>query len=579
MDMAAICTSTLSQIVCGGIAISLILFGHILKGVPMKEVGRSTNAGRSTRVLGYDNLRGQFSDLAVAVFTVVALSATHILLPLPWFIWPALYALYSLFSRPTSMPRPARARRIFRKPSWLPGARTFDVGSWMCAIANNSHEATEAELGNKLSLTGESCGRQTWHHTQKQNQPGEKCELVFDPSINPNSSDKAFRAQQLRKWKLAHPNDAVGASLQSWGKAPSTKAAGATAAMESAFQGIAFYQKLQCDDGHWAGDYGGPHFLMPGLVITWYITGKRDDLLPLCKRQLMAHYLRCHQQADGGWGTHIESPSTMFGAVLCYVALRLLTHSLPTQVGSHAEADEVAFAKAQKFIRENGGALYTASWAKFYLCLLGVMEWEGHNSVPPEMFLLPDYFPFHPGRLWCHCRMVYLPMCYLYGIRFVYDQADSDPLVRELRRDLYSGDGSHHHPYSTDNGERNSRFDWSSTRNLVADTDNYSPIPATMRVLQGLLAYFWEPHHLSSSSSRGTSGTSIMCAVIPPPAFSWLPLRPLGYAVGWLRDHLRAKGLAIALDYMYAEDEQTNYLNIGPVNKVPTVSCYPSSLT
>jgi squalene cyclase len=78
--------------------------------------------------------------------------------------------------------------------------------------------------------------------------------------------------------------------------------------------------------------------------------------------------------------------------------------------------------------------------------------------VPPEMFLLPDHFPFHPGRLWCHCRMVYLPMCYLYlySIRFVYDQADSDPLVRELRRELYSDDGSHNHPYSTDNGERNS---------------------------------------------------------------------------------------------------------------------------
>jgi hypothetical protein len=57
----------------------------------------------------------------------------------------------------------------------------------------------------------------------------------------------------------------------------------------------------------------------------------------------------------------------------------------------------------------------------------GVMHWDGHNPVPPEMWLLPDWLPFHPGRLWCHCRMVYLPMCYLYGTKFTYAHADSDP--------------------------------------------------------------------------------------------------------------------------------------------------------
>ena len=66
------------------------------------------------------------------------------------------------------------------------------------------------------------------------------------------------------------------------------------------------------------------------------------------------------------------------------------------------------------------------------------MEWEGHNSVPPEMWLLPNWFPFHPGRLWCHCRMVYLPMCYLYGSRYVYPQAETDPLIAALRKEIYT---------------------------------------------------------------------------------------------------------------------------------------------
>ena len=32
---------------------------------------------------------------------------------------------------------------------------------------------------------------------------------------------------------------------------------------------MTFYSKLQAEDGHWTGDYGGPLFLMAGLIY-WY---------------------------------------------------------------------------------------------------------------------------------------------------------------------------------------------------------------------------------------------------------------------------------------------------------------------
>ena len=177
----------------------------------------------------------------------------------------------------------------------------------------------------------------------------------FDPSINPNSGDRIFRAAQLARHCGGAPD-----------KPPPTSAT------DAARKGARFYSMLQCEDGHWAGDYGGPLFLLPGMVIAGYVTGSLDEVLPKPAREAAVLYLRNHQQADGGWGTHIESASTMFGSTLSYVMLRLL---------GVAAADPAA-AAARAFMHTHGGALYAPSWAKFWLAVLGVYDWAGINSMP-----------------------------------------------------------------------------------------------------------------------------------------------------------------------------------------------------
>ena len=71
-------------------------------------------------------------------------------------------------------------------------------------------------------------------------------------------------------------------------------------ALDASRNGYRFYKHLQAHDGHWPGEYGGPMFLLPGLVIGSYICGMSFTLE---ERLEMIRYLfnRAHPE-DGGWG-------------------------------------------------------------------------------------------------------------------------------------------------------------------------------------------------------------------------------------------------------------------------------------
>nr|AJR21210.1 cucurbitadienol synthase 2 [Citrullus colocynthis] len=277
---------------------------------------------------------------------------------------------------------------------------------------------------------------------------------------------------------------------------------------------LSFYSAIQTNDGNWASDLGGPMFLLPGLVIALYVTGVLNSVLSKHHRQEMCRYLYNHQNEDGGWGLHIEGTSTMFGSALNYVALRLL--------GEDADGGEGgAMTKARGWILDRGGATAITSWGKLWLSVLGVYEWSGNNPLPPEFWLLPYCLPFHPGRMWCHCRMVYLPMSYLYGKRFV---GPITPIVLSLRKELYTI------PYH--------EIDWNKSRNTCAKEDLYYPHPKMQDILWGSIYHLYEP-----------------------------------LFTRWPGKRLREKALQMAMKHIHYEDENSRYICLGPVNKVLNMLC------
>ncbi|KAJ8451277.1 hypothetical protein Cgig2_014049 [Carnegiea gigantea] len=133
---------------------------------------------------------------------------------------------------------------------------------------------------------------------------------------------------------------------------------------------------------------------------------------------------------DGGWGFHIEGQSTMFGSALNYITLRLLGEGPD-------DGEDDAMARGRRWILDHGGVI---------------------------------------GKMLSYCRLVYLPMSYLYGKRFV---APITELIQSLRRELYT------QPYS--------EIDWNKARNTCAKEDLYHEHPLVQDVLWGFLHHFTEP--------------------------------------------------------------------------------------
>lgn len=177
------------------------------------------------------------------------------------------------------------------------------------------------------------------------------------------------------------------------------------------------------------------------------------------------------------------------------------------------EPDHTVMVKARKTLHKLGGAIGVPLWGKVWLAVLGVYDYDGINPVPPDAWLLPEWLPLHPSKWWCHTRAVYIPMSYLYSEKCV--NPNITPLILALRGELYT--------------ERYENIDFSKNRNNVAKIDLFKPHSMLLKVT----------NH----------------------AFSV-------YNNFFRTNRIRQLAKARVLDLMDKEDNNTEFLDIGPVNQV-----------
>lgn len=196
------------------------------------------------------------------------------------------------------------------------------------------------------------------------------------------------------------------------------------ASVRSAIQrSLTHVAELQTPRGEWEAEVVWSPILLAQYLIVRNIVGKPPP------SELHGEYLRYFdtwQTSEGGWGLHRESPAYLFVTTLVYVAMRML--------GVSAGDDRLVRARAH--IRKLGSPLALPTWGKLWLAFCNVYGYAGVYPVLPEMWLLPRFVPVHPSRWYCHTRLIYLGLCFLYGKRF---QRPCDPLCRALREELYEG--------------------------------------------------------------------------------------------------------------------------------------------
>ncbi|KAE8732964.1 Lupeol synthase [Hibiscus syriacus] len=365
-----------------------------------------------------------------------------------------------------------------------------------------------AEDGAWLSSVNHHIGRQHWEFdpdagTPEERDQVEKIRLEFKRNRFQarQSSDLLLRMQFTKE----NPCGLIASSM----KVDDGQVVTEQAVTVTLRRAISFYSSLQANDGHWPAENAGPLFFLPPLVMALYVTGGLNAILSPEHQKEIIRYIYNHQNEDGGWGLHIEGHSTMFGTALSYIALRLLGEG-------PKDGEEMAVARGRKWILDHGSLVGIPSWGKFWVTVLGVYDWDGCNPMPPEFLLLPNILPVHPGKMLCYCRLVYMPMTYLYGKRFVGPITD---LIKQLRQELYN------QPYH--------EINWNAARNTVAKEDLYYPHPLIQDLTWGVLYHVTEP-----------------------------------ILTRWPFSMLREKALKVAIQHVHYEDENSRYLCIGCVEKV-----------
>jgi len=161
----------------------------------------------------------------------------------------------------------------------------------------------------------------------------------------------------------------------------------------------------QHQDGHWRAELEGGSILESEYIFAKYFVGERPETHP--KLRKAAECLRQQQLEDGAWGTFPGDSTDVSASAEAYFVLKLM--------GDDPEAPHMR--RAREAIRERGGVKACNTYTQIYLAIFGQYSWDKVPAIPPEMILLPTWFPFSIYDMSSWTRGIVVPLSIIWALK------------------------------------------------------------------------------------------------------------------------------------------------------------------
>ena len=143
-------------------------------------------------------------------------------------------------------------------------------------------------------------------------------------------------------------------------------------------------------DGHWRGLLQTNVSMDAEDALLREFLGVRDE----DRLRRSAAWIRSQQNGDGSWANFFDGPGNVSTTVEAYWALRI----------AGDEPTDPHMQRAAAWCREQGGPRAARVFTHIWMALFGLWPWEEVPALPPELVLLPSWFPLNPYDFACWAR-------------------------------------------------------------------------------------------------------------------------------------------------------------------------------
>lgn len=257
-------------------------------------------------------------------------------------------------------------------------------------------------------------------------------------------------------------------------------------------------------EGFWQGELEGDSILQSETILILAFFGREES--PLVAR--LAERLLETQSEKGGWSLYPGGPIDVSASVKAYFALKLAGYS----------AGDERLRRAAKVILEHGGAQAVNSFTRFYLAFLGQIPYHICPAVPPEVVLLPKWFPINLYKMSAWSRAMVVPLSVLWAMKPVRTL----PPEKGIRELFLSRPEDW--PLTRGSGARGGCDVWSlffqMTDRCLKYAERWGLLPLRKCALHA--AEKWMLEHMQASHG--------LAAIYPPMVWSLIAFHALGYS-------------------------------------------------